>query len=713
MRRNKKKYKGGGFKLEQMGGLASFAGQAIGANTNPTDQGGSFLSGALQGGGAGAALGPVGAGIGALIGGISGIFNANEAAELAKRERQQASFQEQSNALRQPAKKKGGKLLSNRLNVVKGGSLTPVSDDAVQVVANDPSQTDSVELRDAFVDHDEIIDNQNRVFSDELKTPSGRSIAKEAKKLEKMKGGGRRFQGVNDHIENKLDQLFEYQEDMKKKKKHNLNNFTNTEPNPDFPDEMANLKGGGTIHIKKANRGKFTASAKKAGQSVQQHAKSVLANPHASALQKKRANFARNAAKWHHALGGEVDPNKVKVSADPMMAQTGEDQSLPTSPRASIDEQLRKNYPGMDLNILDSTNKPIVPGTPDTHDQYVLRRAYRPTLTGGSNKLYGDMLDPKTGQPIAKNGFKKGGRKPKYGLGTPNLDFLTKGKQLAQGEGYAMGEYAPFGNTGSKMQNDLSLDPVNNNPVNEVPALAGKSIAIPKSSTPVDWQKIGTTAATFAPNLLNSQLQGRLAAPPSPAQETYTKLDRVNPAAQLAAIDSATRQANELGVRNTAQSGSLGSYFGNNLSKKLMAKNDVWGKTSQLNAGIQGNEAYINALKQSRNVERTNLKKMQDVEFNNKRLELSSSNISNLASKILMRGKEKNMMALDRDKYKILMGQYQNLPPLMKEKYPDVFSYYASDDYKNSQKFGGKIKKSGDLTSLRKGGLLKRYMKNC
>ena len=62
------------------------------------------------------------------------------------------------------------------------------------------------------------------------------------------------------------------------------------------------LKKGGKskIHIKKENRGKFTASAKAAGQSVQEHAKSVLNDPNATPLQKKRANFARNAAKWHH-----------------------------------------------------------------------------------------------------------------------------------------------------------------------------------------------------------------------------------------------------------------------------------------------------------------------------------------------------------------------------------------------------------------------------
>ena len=54
------------------------------------------------------------------------------------------------------------------------------------------------------------------------------------------------------------------------------------------------------IHIKAKNKGKFTASAKAAGQGVQEHAHSVMSNPNASPLQKKRANFAIQAAKWRH-----------------------------------------------------------------------------------------------------------------------------------------------------------------------------------------------------------------------------------------------------------------------------------------------------------------------------------------------------------------------------------------------------------------------------
>lgn len=54
------------------------------------------------------------------------------------------------------------------------------------------------------------------------------------------------------------------------------------------------------IRIKPENRGKFTASAKRAGQSVQAHAHSVVNNPNSSETQRKRAQFAINAAKWAH-----------------------------------------------------------------------------------------------------------------------------------------------------------------------------------------------------------------------------------------------------------------------------------------------------------------------------------------------------------------------------------------------------------------------------
>ena len=64
---------------------------------------------------------------------------------------------------------------------------------------------------------------------------------------------------------------------------------------------------GGPINIKKKNRGKFTESANRAGMGVQEYARHILANKDKySSTLVKRANFARNAASWKHALGGYI-----------------------------------------------------------------------------------------------------------------------------------------------------------------------------------------------------------------------------------------------------------------------------------------------------------------------------------------------------------------------------------------------------------------------
>lgn len=78
------------------------------------------------------------------------------------------------------------------------------------------------------------------------------------------------------------------------------------------------FKNGSGIHIKKKNEGKFTASAKAAGESVQEHAHKVMSDPNATTLQKKRANFAIQAKRWarKHQTGGRVFMNATKVNSD-------------------------------------------------------------------------------------------------------------------------------------------------------------------------------------------------------------------------------------------------------------------------------------------------------------------------------------------------------------------------------------------------------------
>ena len=60
--------------------------------------------------------------------------------------------------------------------------------------------------------------------------------------------------------------------------------------------------GKDTIHIKKSKVGTFTKAAKSHGSSVQGFANKVLKAPKGkySSAMRKKANFAKNAAKWNH-----------------------------------------------------------------------------------------------------------------------------------------------------------------------------------------------------------------------------------------------------------------------------------------------------------------------------------------------------------------------------------------------------------------------------
>ena len=60
---------------------------------------------------------------------------------------------------------------------------------------------------------------------------------------------------------------------------------------------------GGSIHIKPENRGKFTETKRRTGKTTEELTHS--SNP----LTRKRAIFAQNAKKWHHAFGGELNTN--------------------------------------------------------------------------------------------------------------------------------------------------------------------------------------------------------------------------------------------------------------------------------------------------------------------------------------------------------------------------------------------------------------------
>jgi hypothetical protein len=90
---------------------------------------------------------------------------------------------------------------------------------------------------------------------------------------------------------------------------------------------------GGSIHIKESKKGTFTAAAKKRGKSVQEFAKDVLRNKGKySAAMVKKANFARNAASWKHAVGGPLygntDSEYTYAHGGPVVSNVNQDFGL-------------------------------------------------------------------------------------------------------------------------------------------------------------------------------------------------------------------------------------------------------------------------------------------------------------------------------------------------------------------------------------------------
>jgi hypothetical protein len=101
---------------------------------------------------------------------------------------------------------------------------------------------------------------------------------------------------INRREQNELQQ----QQMQETRQQQVINNRLSTIPQMQF-------KTGGGIYIKPSKRGTFTAAATKRGKSVQGFASQVMANKeNYSPAMVKKANFARNAAKWKREDGGYI-----------------------------------------------------------------------------------------------------------------------------------------------------------------------------------------------------------------------------------------------------------------------------------------------------------------------------------------------------------------------------------------------------------------------
>lgn len=166
-----------------------------------------------------------------------------------------------------------------------------------------------------------------------------------------------------------------------------LNQMSNVSEDTLVCQYISHLKKGGSIHIKKKNRGKFTESAKRAGKSVQEHARDVVNDPNATTLQKRRAQFALNAKKFKHQYGGQIKPSFEEwiamIPEDKVDLSTNSKYDYITAYKYAPWEQLR------DYALNDGHLYSAYPD-PETGIYYFAKRNDHPTIDMELDFYYGN-----------------------------------------------------------------------------------------------------------------------------------------------------------------------------------------------------------------------------------------------------------------------------------------------------------------------------------
>lgn len=289
------------------------------------------LSGAMSGMQAGSAFSPIGAGIGAGIGliggGLSGLFGAKKRnKERAAKERDidnyvNQQFMAANEALSQTAMDNtlanysayggnlfayGGNFSDGLTSFEAGGTHEENPNDGILQGMDSEGNPNLVEEGETKWNN-YIFSNRlkpGKDFTTQFNLPKAIQNKSYAKASEYLAKDAQ--ERPNDPISQKglaanMNRLQESQESLKA-----YEDIMNLDNDVNILGLGQMMAKGGDIDIKPSKRGTFTAAAKKRGKSVQGFASQVLANKgNYSPAMVKKAQFAKNAAKWH-ALGGPM-----------------------------------------------------------------------------------------------------------------------------------------------------------------------------------------------------------------------------------------------------------------------------------------------------------------------------------------------------------------------------------------------------------------------
>lgn len=335
-------------------------------------------------------------------------------------------------------------------------------------------------------------------------------------------------------------------------------------------------KGG--IHINPANKGKFTASAERAGMGVQEFARHVLANKEDySSTQVKRANFAHNAAGWKHEMGGVQLPYyNIDSNGNPIYTMGGGYPAM-TNPYHNFKGSIPMYMKGgmlpkfEDGNVFDEEN-------PFGYKPQNLAEQYKINLANTNRNAYKN--DEQTNEDrMALNNFWNSvlASKPQNNTPSSNLKFSDSGVAMTK-----MSDLDETDLPEIKLKQTTRKEFNKRNPQLD--------------NDKLNWGKIGSQVSMGllqnAGNIYNLSRYNK------PEVEKYDRImaNLLNPKAAIRDVDVEGRLA-EKNIKD-ASAGNIGSYLSNRTglaSKIAQGKEKVRMNYDNANAGILTDAQKFNA----------------------------------------------------------------------------------------------------------------------
>lgn len=84
----------------------------------------------------------------------------------------------------------------------------------------------------------------------------------------------------------------------------------------------------------------------------------------------------------------------MRVKATYVGDKPGKPKAPNQHPRSELDSMLVKNYPGKNLEDLDTHNVPVIPGKEDTPEMRALRKGHKPSVDVGQRTPINNMKKP-------------------------------------------------------------------------------------------------------------------------------------------------------------------------------------------------------------------------------------------------------------------------------------------------------------------------------